>query len=129
MVGVAVHYWAKRSRGSSDCRQQARELLEFLEPMFDEWEMDAVKGIGWGLKSLGKVCPDLVCDWLAVDIVPAQRKHRSLMLRKALTWLTAEQQQRVLQAGAHGTARMGSNLDRGEGHVGPVEDEQSVVES
>ena len=32
--------------------------------MFEEWEMDAVKGVGWGLKTLGKHYPDLVADWL-----------------------------------------------------------------
>ena len=26
-------------------------LLAFLEPVFGEWEMDAVKGVGWGLKT------------------------------------------------------------------------------
>jgi hypothetical protein len=43
-VGVAVHFWAKRSRGERVA--EAKVLLAFLEPMFEEWEMDAVKGVG-----------------------------------------------------------------------------------
>jgi len=91
-VGVAVHFWAKRSRGDRRLAAQAESLLAFLAPMFDEWEMPAVKGVGWGLKTLGKAYPELVAAWL-----PAQlpRRHRALMLRKALTYLSEEQRQRV----------------------------------
>jgi len=90
-VGVAVHFWAKRSRGVAEHIVQAEALLAFLEPMFEEWEMDAVKGVGWGLKTLGRHYPDLVADWLAQQVVQRQRRHRALMLRKALTYLSDEQ--------------------------------------
>lgn len=63
--------------------------------MFDEWEMDAVKGVGWGLKTLGRQYPDLVTDWLALQVAQRQRRHRRLMLRKALTFLSHEQRERV----------------------------------
>jgi 3-methyladenine DNA glycosylase AlkD len=91
-VGVAVHFWAKRSRGAAERAAQAEVLLAFLEPMFEEWEMDAVKGVGWGLKTLGKHYPDLVADWLAQQV---GRRHRALMLRKALTYLSDEQRARA----------------------------------
>jgi hypothetical protein len=94
-VGTAVHFWAKRSRGAQALAGRAQALLAFLAPMFDEWEMDAVKGVGWGLKTLGRHYPDLVTDWLARDVVPAQRRHRALMLRKALTYLSDEQRARA----------------------------------
>ena len=94
-VGVAVHFWAKRSRGADPLAGQADSLLRFLEPMFGEWEMDAVKGVGWGLKTLGKHYPDLLARWLA-EVAPQQRRHRALMLRKALTYLTPEQRARAL---------------------------------
>jgi 3-methyladenine DNA glycosylase AlkD len=94
-VGVAVHFWAKRSRGAEQLRSQAKALLSLLEPMFGEWEMDAVKGVGWGLKTLGRHYPDLVTHWLAREIVPAERRHRALMLRKALTYLSTEQRARA----------------------------------
>jgi 3-methyladenine DNA glycosylase AlkD len=94
-VGVSVHFWAKRSRGAAEHTAQAEALLAFLEPMFEEWEMDAVKGVGWGLKTLGRHYPDLVADWLAQQVVQRQRRHRALMLRKALTYLSDEQRARV----------------------------------
>jgi len=90
-VGTAVHFWAKRSRGAADHVPQAKALLAFLDPMFEEWDMTAVKGVGWGLKTLGKYYPDLVTDWLAQQVLPSRRRHRALMLRKALTYLSDEQ--------------------------------------
>jgi hypothetical protein len=90
-VGISAHFWAKRSGGAPEKAAQAEALLTFLEPMFGEWDMTAVKGVGWGLKTLGRTYPDLVADWLANEICPNQRRHRTLMLRKALTHLSAEQ--------------------------------------
>jgi len=87
-VGVSVHFWAKRTRGERAA--EAESLLAFLSPMFEEWQMDAVKGIGWGLKTLGRYYPELMTDWLAQQI---GRRHRALMLRKALTYLSEEQTQ------------------------------------
>ncbi|MFZ5909590.1 MAG: DNA alkylation repair protein [Chloroflexota bacterium] len=83
-VGVAVHFWAKRSRGDAGLSMQARRLLSFLEPMFEERATDAIKGVGWGLKTLGKYYPELVSAWLEKQIA---RPHRALMERKARTYL------------------------------------------
>jgi hypothetical protein len=94
-VGVAVHFWGKRSRGSQDLRAEAEGLLAFLEPMFEEWEMDSVKGLGWGLKTLGRHYPDLVTEWLVEQVVHRQRRHRALMVRKATTYLPDEQRARL----------------------------------
>lgn len=94
-VGVAVHFWAKRSRGAAEHMAQAGSLLAFLEPMFEEWDLDAVKGVGWGLKTLGRGYPDLVADWLAGQVVRHGRRPRALMLRKALTYLSDEQRARA----------------------------------
>ena len=96
VVGAGVHFWAKRSRGATEHAVRAETLLAFLAPMFGEWDMIAVKGVGWGLKTLGRHYPDLVADWLAQRVVPAQRRHRALMLRKALTYLSDEQRARAL---------------------------------
>lgn len=95
-VGVAVHFWAKRSRGAPALEPQAEALLGFLAPMFEEWEMDAVKGVGWGLKTLGRTYPDLVTEWLVEQVIHLRRHHRALILRKATTYLTEEQRARVL---------------------------------
>jgi hypothetical protein len=86
-VGVAIHFWAKRSRGAPELAVHAGTLLEFLDPMFEEWEMDAAKGIGWGLKTLGRYYPDLVASWLEEQVFQRQRRHRALTLRKAITYL------------------------------------------
>jgi DNA alkylation repair enzyme len=95
-VGVAIHFWAKRSRGAPELRPQAKALLAFLEPMFEERNLDAVKGVGWGLKILGKYYPDLVTDWLAEQVEQRGRKPRASMMRKAQTYLSAEQRARSL---------------------------------
>lgn len=93
MTGVAVHYWAKQARGGGQYRAQVCSLLDLLSPMFSERDWDAVKGVGWGLKTLGRYYPDIVADWL-VEQVP--RPHRELMLRKATTYLSTELRQRVI---------------------------------
>jgi 3-methyladenine DNA glycosylase AlkD len=99
-VGVAIHFWAKRSRGAPKYAPQAQELLALLEPMFEEKDKDAVKGIGWGLETLGKCYPDELTDWLAQQVIHRQRRPRALMLRKALTYLPARQRARVSEGGS-----------------------------
>ena len=95
-VGTSIHYWAKRSRGADKLTQQARTLLSFLEPMFEEQEISAVKGIGWGLKTLGRYYPLLLSSWLAEQVVQRQRPYRALMLRKATTYLSETQKHQVV---------------------------------
>jgi 3-methyladenine DNA glycosylase AlkD len=99
-VGVAAHFWAKRSSGEAELLPRAAALLAFLEPMFEEWTMDAVKGVGWGLKTLGKYYPGLMIDWLPLQ---AGRRHRSLMLRKAMTYLTEDQRAQATGGGSQET--------------------------
>jgi 3-methyladenine DNA glycosylase AlkD len=101
-VGVAVHFWAKRSQGMDELAVRAEALLEFLEPIFGEWEIDAVKGVGWGLKTLGRYYPALVSGWLEEQVFQQKRRHRALMLRKALTYLPEEQRARVTRAQREG---------------------------
>ena len=96
-VGVAVHFWAKRSLGKPGTNVQAQKLLDFLEPMFEEQDLDAVKGVGWGLKTLGRYYPDLASDWLA-QVVRYRKRYRALMLRKALTYLPVKQRTRIAKA-------------------------------
>ncbi len=63
--------------------------------MFQEWNLDAAKGIGWGLKTLGRHYPRQLASWL-----PAQvgRPHRRLTLRKAVTYLPEDERRTVLKA-------------------------------
>ena len=67
--------------------------------MFEERQMDAVKGVGWGLKTLARHYPDLVTDWLVEQVAHRNRRHRALMLRKALTYLSDEQRARIMAKG------------------------------
>jgi 3-methyladenine DNA glycosylase AlkD len=85
-VGVGVHNWTKQARGDPACLPEVNALLDLLAPMFGEREMDAVKGIGWGLKTLGRYYPDAVAAWLPVQV---DRPHRALMQRKAARYLPA----------------------------------------
>ena len=94
MVGVSVHYWAKATRGSKRIENDVESILDFLVPMFTERNYDAVKGIGWGLKTLARYYPDILTDWL---ITQKTRPHTALMMRKAVTFLPAELKERVLR--------------------------------
>ncbi|MBN1304103.1 MAG: DNA alkylation repair protein [Anaerolineales bacterium] len=87
VIGVAVHFWAKRSRGNPELEGQARQLVKLLQPMFEEPDTDAIKGVGWGLKTLGKHYPDLLSEWLTDQIIKKRRNPRLLMIRKATTYL------------------------------------------
>jgi hypothetical protein len=98
-VGVAAHFWAKRSRGAPEQAPKAETLLAMLEPMFWEWDMIAVTGVGWGLKTLGRYYPELVAGWLAQVVGSSGRSHRALMLRKALTYLSDEQRAQIVGRG------------------------------
>ena len=95
--GVAVHLWAKRARGEKRHLPKVIRLLKFLAPMFSEEDMDAVKGIGWALKTLGRHYPDAVAPWL-VRQVGRTRSVRPLMLRKATTYLSTADRNNVYRA-------------------------------
>jgi 3-methyladenine DNA glycosylase AlkD len=96
-VGIAVHYWAKRAKDAPEVVEQVKQVLNLLEPLFVEREINAVKGIAWGLKTIGRYNPELLTNWLENEIVPAERNHRAIMLRKALTFLTPEQRERATE--------------------------------
>lgn len=95
-VGVAVHFWAKRTKGAVKYQPRARMLLDLLAPMFREREISAVKGVGWGLKTLGRYYPALTTEWLVRQV--AKGPGRALMLRKALTYLPEAGVKRVREA-------------------------------
>ncbi|NIS82189.1 MAG: hypothetical protein GTO14_18725 [Anaerolineales bacterium] len=86
-LGHATHVWAKRSKGQITTYQNAEALLVFLEPLFEEHDTDALKGIGWGLKTMGKYYPDKVAVWLQKMLVQEKRTPRNLMLKKACAHL------------------------------------------
>jgi 3-methyladenine DNA glycosylase AlkD len=95
VVGVAVHLWAKRSRGAAELEPKALALMDFLEPLISDWEMDVAKGTGWGLKTLGKYYPAALTEWLD-ERLPQQPRYRAVVKRKALMYLSEQQRARVL---------------------------------
>lgn len=95
-IGVSAHYWAKKSKASASNEPYAEALLSFLTPLFSEWSLDAAKGIGWGIKTLGRYYPELVTEWLEDLLGNTQLHYRALMLRKATTYLNDEQRERVM---------------------------------
>jgi len=95
-VGVSVHYWAKKSKGSKLQTKRAVELLNFIAPIFTEWEMDAAKGIGWGLKTMGKFYPDNLTNWLMEILSDQQLRYRAIMVRKSITYLPESNKVEIL---------------------------------
>jgi hypothetical protein len=97
-VGVAIHLWGKRVCGDSEYDYHVKSLLTLVQPMFEERNRDTVKGIGWGIKTLGKYYPDIVSNWLINEVGPNCSNYRALMLKKATTYLPPEYRQIVLES-------------------------------
>jgi hypothetical protein len=95
-VGVSVHYWAKKSAGKEVHKPAVKTLLDYLAPMFTEWNMDAAKGIGWGLKTLGKQYPEIVTPWLIQQVSDPGIRYRAILLRKSLTYLPEANKNQIL---------------------------------
>jgi hypothetical protein len=92
--GVAVHLWAKRTRGDPRRQPEVKRLLAFMAPMFMEEDPDAVKGIGWGLKTIGRFYPETLAPWL-VRRIGRGNSYSPLMLRKAATYLLPAVRNRI----------------------------------
>ena len=86
----------KRSRRRDELIPHVEELLDFLSPIFSEWDLDAAKGIGWGLKTLARYYPDVVTPWLIEQITKPQLRYRAVILRKATTYLPDDQKNLVM---------------------------------
>lgn len=91
-AGIAVHFFAKRVR---DDPVKVSALLSLLEPYIEERRVDVVKGIGWGLKTIGRNYSDILSPFL-VEQLSAKKNLSKLMLRKALKYLPADKKAEVL---------------------------------
>jgi len=91
-AGVAIHFFAKRIR---DSPEKAQMLLKLIEPYIQEKQVDIVKGIGWGLKTLGRYYSDLLEVFLEEQI-KSKKKISKLMMRKALTYISSEKKRRIV---------------------------------
>jgi len=84
-VGVAVHSFVKRTPNDNE---RIKRLLELLSLQIEEKDNSAIKGIGWGLKTIGKYQPQLLEKYLRTTL--GSKKISKLMLRKAATYLEPE---------------------------------------
>jgi 3-methyladenine DNA glycosylase AlkD len=91
-AGVAVHFFAKRVQNDP---AQAKMLLDVLAPHIEERQVDVVKGIGWGIKTMGRVYPKVAVPFL-IEQFKAKKKLSKLMMRKALKYLSEDKKAEVL---------------------------------
>ncbi|MCB9794808.1 MAG: hypothetical protein H6741_19045 [Alphaproteobacteria bacterium] len=84
-LGAGVHRWAKR-RAPEEEGELVCGVLSFLAPVAGEADPEALRGLGWGVKTIARFHPGLVMDWLL-----ARREEgvalRALMVSKALTYM------------------------------------------
>ena len=97
MCGVAVHFWAKRTRGESAHMLIAADILRFLEPLLEEKDMRAAKGVGWGLKTMGRSYPETTAAWLREQLHGKGRKPIAVVRRKELKFLPGDLKKDLLR--------------------------------
>jgi len=55
--------------------------------------MRAAKGIGWGLKTIGRYYPSIAYEWLTNALLIDKRHSLAIVKRKAVTYLPDEMKQ------------------------------------
>jgi 3-methyladenine DNA glycosylase AlkD len=96
-AGVAIHFFSKRVVNEPG---KTRRLLDLIEPHIEEKQVDVVKGIGWGLKTIGKHHPDILVQFLPNQF-KAKRKISRHMIRKATTYLNKDKR-KVIESHVQG---------------------------
>jgi 3-methyladenine DNA glycosylase AlkD len=91
-IGVAVHFFAKRR---PEDRERVRRLMELLSLLIEDKRVFVVKGVGWGLKTIGKYQPKLVEDYLQETM--KTKRISKLMLRKAATHLDEKTKEKLVE--------------------------------
>ncbi|KYC51796.1 MAG: DNA alkylation repair enzyme [Candidatus Methanofastidiosum methylothiophilum] len=91
-AGVSIHFFNKRVINE---KERTLLLLNILEPHIEEKQIDAVKGIGWGLKTIGKYHPDMLTSFLLKQL-NMNKKISKILLRKALTYLPVEKREEIV---------------------------------
>jgi 3-methyladenine DNA glycosylase AlkD len=93
-AGVAGHLWAKRTKGAEEYHLQAAELLNFYKPMLEERQLDAAKGVGWALKTLGRYYPDSLIKFFNEN---RNTCITAVINRKALKFLPEEKKAQLMR--------------------------------
>jgi 3-methyladenine DNA glycosylase AlkD len=94
-VGVAAHFFAKRCRGDKRDDKKATEILALLTPQLCERDIRILKGIGWGLKALGRYYPDLLIPYIKTQI--SSKRISAVIIRKCVTYLDDISRNEILQ--------------------------------
>lgn len=82
--GVAIHFFSKRVLSEPE---KTKILLQVIEPYLEEKHIDVVKGIGWGLKTIGRHHPDLLVEFMEKQ---KGRNMSKVLVRKAFTYVDKE---------------------------------------
>jgi len=90
-AGVSIHFFSKRIKNDNE---KTLILLKILEPYMGEKQIDIVKGIGWGLKTIGKYHPDLIVSFMR-DQLDMKKKISKIILRKAMTYLPDDKKEEI----------------------------------
>jgi 3-methyladenine DNA glycosylase AlkD len=90
-VGVAIHFFSKRVKNEP---AKTKRLLSLVEPYIEVKQADVVKGIGWGLKTIGEYHPEILVPFLRKQL-QARKKLSKLMLKKATTYLAADKKRAI----------------------------------
>lgn len=89
-LGVAGHFWAKRTKCAPEKHTELGKLLSFYQPMLSEKQLDAAKGIGWALKTMGRYAPGEIFTYVQVNY----KGMASVIRRKALKFIPADLQEK-----------------------------------
>ncbi len=93
-AGVAIHFFSKRVVTQPE---KTKILLKLVEPFIEEKQIDVVKGIGWGLKTIGRHHPDLLVKFLKRQI-DTKKKISKVTLRKAVTYLDEDKRNLIMSS-------------------------------
>ena len=91
-IGVGVHFFAKRKPKDTE---NMKKLLSVLSNLVGDRRVFVVKGVGWGLKTIGRYQPDLIVEYLQETLQTT--KISKLMLRKATKYLDNETKEKMLE--------------------------------
>ena len=95
-IGVAVHFFAKRRPEDTKSLEQLVQLLDLL---VEDRRIYVVKGVGWGLKTIGRHQPKLDEGFLEKTL--ETKRISKLMLRKATKYLDEETKLRLVDCWEH----------------------------
>ena len=94
-VGVAAHFFAKKCRDGKRDDKKAAEILELLDLQICERDIRIIKGIGWGLKTLGRYYPELLVSYMKTQI--SAKRISAVIIRKCVTYLDEVSRNEILQ--------------------------------